>query len=120
MNIVKESIARNMAKFGSPVLTKESVYDWQDPWAINHILGIDPATTYENFELNPCSWISPENPKLEELFVTTSGGYGDTETQKMIQMRDFSCKCGEYTGTTLRYAGEHSEFLIALMNDEES
>lgn len=117
MTTVKDAIAKNMIKFGSPVLEKESIHDWMDPFAVNHILGVN-TSTFAIDDSKVCSWKAPVTPELEEIFVTTSGGpYTEVDTQKMIQMRHFSCACGEYKDVTLRYAGEHSEFLIALMQD---
>lgn len=118
MTNIKDAIATNMATFGSPVLAKESIYDWADPWAINHILGVDTSTA-EMITSKACSWINPANPKLEEVFVTSAGGYGDTETEKMIQMKHFSCACGNFKDVTIRFAGSHSEFLMALMESQE-
>lgn len=120
MTNIKDAIATNIATLGSPVLTKESVYDWMDPWAINHILGVNPSTS-EMDESKSCSWVNPKNPELEEIFVTSYGDpYGDSETEKMIQMKHFSCACGNFKDTTIRFAGDHSDFLMALMESEES
>lgn len=119
MTEIKDAIAKNMAKFGAPVLKNESIYDWMNPWAVNHILGAH-LSTYGTDSAKTCSWTAPKNPELEEVFVTSAGdSCGDAETQKMLQMRHFSCACGEYKDVTLRYAGEHSEFLIALMQDDK-
>jgi hypothetical protein len=119
MTNIKDAIATNMAALGSPVLAKESIYDWADPWAINHILGVNPST-YEMIESNSCSWINPKDPDLEEIFVTSFGDpYGDSETEKMIQIKHFSCACGKFQDVTIRFAGEHSDFLIALMENQE-
>lgn len=119
MTTVKDSIAKNMIKFGSPVLEKESVYDWADPWAVNHILGVDVSTAQID-DSQICGWISPKVPELEEVFVTLyAGPYNMVETEKMLQMCHFDCACGQYKDVTIRYAGEASEFLIALMQDAD-
>lgn len=117
MTTIKKDIARQMAKLGSPVLAKESSYEWADPWATSHIQGLD-TTSYPPRETGICSWEFPAQPSLEEVFITMSGNpYGDTEAEKMIQMRHFSCSCGVYKDVTIRYDGEPSEFLMALMED---
>lgn len=117
------TVAEAVARRGTGVSPRESIYGWQDFDSLWHMKGRTRDAEGNSFydpEL-ACHWVVPENPEIEEDIVDEFADtfVGNTETA-VINLFHASCACGKYTDRTVRYAGSLGEFIPELFRDDDT
>lgn len=108
---LNRTVAETVARLGSPVADHEDQYGWKDHAAIHHNKGLDPDS-YTYVKENACAWVAPENPELEETYISEFvNTFTDNDDTAVINLLHVNCSCGKYTDRTIRYEGTIAGFI---------